>query len=96
MYILDHQKKAVVNSSFVERFLITAKEEAELVNAVMSIDKPMAVIGRYISMQEAQQVLVDLFYALGSGVETYEMPDSSLQHPEQMIKDARVKRRGGS
>lgn len=96
MYILDSAKKTIHNSDYIERFTISAKSDAVLICAALSMDKPLLTLGKYADDAEAQDAFQDLFSALGGGAAYYEMPDSVLFHGEREKKDARTKRKGGS
>lgn len=96
MYILNQSKTEIHNSEFVERFCIAEKPDAALIVASMGRDKQPNTMGRYKNVQEARDVLFELFSALHHDEESYEMPLSELIAGERHIKDARTKRKGGS
>ena len=96
VYILNQSKTEIHNSEFVERFCIAEKPDAALIVASMGRDKQPNTMGRYKNIQEAREVLFELFSAFRSDEDSYEMPLSELISGERRIKDARVKRKGGS
>lgn len=96
MYILNQSKTEVHNSEFVERFCVAEKPDAALIVASIGRDKQPNTMGRYKNIQEARDVLYELFSALRSDEYSFEMPMSEQVAGERRIKDARTKRRGGS
>lgn len=96
MYILDSAQKTIHNSDFIERYTIVAKEDAVLICAALSMDKPLLTLGKYESEEEARRIIAELLAELGRGANYYEMPDSPLFHEQREIKDRRIRRRGGS
>lgn len=96
MYIMDSAKKTIHDTAFIERITLSVKPDAALVCAAVSTDKPLLTLGRYANEVEARAVLLELFAALGHNADYFEMPDSTLYSPEQEIRDARTRRKGGS
>lgn len=96
MYIMDAMQSTILNSDFVERFLVVDKGDAVLIIASYSQDRSPVTMGRYKNTKEARDVLCDMFIALHGGQSGYTMPDSTLYFEEHAIKDARAKRKGGS
>ena len=96
MYIMDAMQNTVLNSDFVERFLVADKGDAALVIASYSQDRIPVTMGRYKDKKEAQEALGNLFSALYGGQAGFTMPDSTIYYEEHTIKDARTKRKGGS
>lgn len=96
MYIMNAMQNAVLNSDFVERFLIADKEDAALVIASYSQDRNPVTIGRYKDKKEAQGALTNLYTALYGGQAGFTMPDSTLYYEQIGINDGRTKRKGGS
>ena len=96
MYILSGNQKEIIDSNFVERFVIVERDDAVLIVASYSGDRKVTV-SKYKSPKEAKDVLNDMFSAFDRGQYCYEMPVSSLFYGNDGgIKDARVKRKGGS
>lgn len=96
MYILSGDKHTIFNSDFVQRFLVDNKGDAVLIEASYSTETKITTIARYKTIKEAEEALADLFFALAHDDESYTMPDSLYYGEQRQIKDARVKRRGGS
>lgn len=98
MYIMKADGKQVVDTAFVQRFLIATKPDATLVLASYEVGDmtPPVTLGRYADDKEAGQVLGQIFNALVGGQVGFTMPESYLQFPEHRKCDARTKRRGGS
>lgn len=96
MYIMAAGGKQIVNSEFVERFCIAEKEDAALIVASYSDVRPPVTMARYKDMEEARRAIGELMGALAGGQACFDMPDSILYYEEQIKKDARTKRRGGS
>ena len=96
MYIMNAMQNTVLNSDFVERFLIADKGDAVLIIASYSQDRNPVTIGRYKDKKEAQDALENLYIALYGGQSGFTMPDSTLYYEEHTIKDARTQRKGGS
>lgn len=97
MYIMSVNGKEIVNSDFVERFLINEKDDYDLVIAVYSTTTRPVTMARYPKTgNEALSVLSELFSALVGGQQSFYMPVSIMYSGERVKKDSRVKRRGGS
>lgn len=96
MYILDSAKQTIHNSEAYDRFKITPKQDAILIVAFQDCETPSIVLGKYADKNEAQDALFELFYALTSGYQSFEMPDSRMFHGEEQKHDARTRRKGGS
>lgn len=96
LYILSGSKKEIVNSDFVERFCVVVKSDASLIVLSYSDTRPPVTLAKYKDAVEAKGILAELFAALAGGQTYFEMPDSLLLAEERGIKDARVKRKGGS
>lgn len=96
VYILNQSGTEIHNSEFVERFCIAIKPDASLIIASTGRETQPVTMGRYKNIKEAQKVLFELFYAISHGETSYELPLSEVVAPEKRIKDARVKRKGGS
>lgn len=98
MYIMTNNETQIINSDFVERFVIVEKPDAALIIAsyTSANEPPPVTIGRYKDRKEAQDASKDMFYALASKFDCYTMPDSVLYFAEHIKKDARTKRKGGS
>lgn len=96
MYILSGNKKEIINSDFVERFLIAIKPDTALVIASYSDVRPPVTMGKCADENEGIEVLSDLYGALSGGAAYYQMPESKLFSEEKWKRDARTKRKGGS
>ena len=96
MYIMNAMQNTVLNSNFVERFLVADKGDAALVIASYSQDRRPVTMGRYKDKKEAQEALGSLFSALYGGQTGFTMPDSVLYYEQIEKKDSRTKRKGGS
>ena len=96
MYILSSDQKTIHDSTFLQRFTIAEKPDAVLICGAISTDKPLVTLGKYKDMNEARSVLLELLGELARDAGSYEMPDSELFHGEHEVRDARVRRRGGS
>lgn len=98
MYVMTSNGAQIINSDFVERFVLAEKPDAALILAsyTSANEPPPVTIGRYKDREEAQGVLSDLFSALASKFDCYTMPDSVLFFEQRLIKDARTRRKGGS
>lgn len=98
MYIMTSNGSQIVNSVFVERFVIAEKSDAALIVAsyTSASEPPPVTIGRYKDRKEAQGALGSMFAALSNKDECFTMPDSLLYFEERVKKDARTKRKGGS
>lgn len=96
MYIIDSYDKQIINSEFVERFCAIEKNDAVLISASYSDARPTVTMGRYQDLKEAQGVLGELVCALAGGQTIFYMPSSLLYAEQITVKDARVKRKGGS
>ena len=88
MYILNQSGTEIHNSDFFERFCICVKDDAALIVSSVSRTTQPNTLGRYADKKEAQEILLELY--------TAEMPHSRRRMEEPVVKDARVKRRGGS
>lgn len=95
MFIVTNQQNMIVNSEFVERFLIVEKPDASLIIASYNDIRPPITLGRY-EQSESKSVLSDLYSALLSDQAGFVMPDSILYYQQKKVKDARTARKGGS
>ena len=66
MYILNPGADMIINSEFVERFLIVNKPDASLVIASYSDSRPPVTLGRY-KADECAEVFGALYAELVSG-----------------------------
>lgn len=96
MYILSGDKKQIVNSEYVERFCISEKDDAALIVLSYSNTRPAVTLARYKNLEEAQSVLMELMLSISGGQLYFSMPESRLYAEEQIVNDARIKRRGKS
>lgn len=95
MYIRTQDERQIVDSRYVERFCQVVKPDAVLIIASYSENRAVT-IGKYADKAEANDAFNDLFCALCSGDQSFDMPQSRLFCGDQGKKDARVKRKGGS
>lgn len=98
MYILNERQTEIINSDYVERFVVAEKPDAGLCIAsyARTGEKQCVTIGRYKNLKEAQEALAGLFLAMAAGETSYRMPPSLYYDEERTVRDARTKRRGGS
>lgn len=96
MFVMNSRGTEIINSEFVERFVICEKEDAALIVSSYSDTRRPVTMARYINLEEAQAVLGELLNALAGGQAYYTMPPSRLYAKERTIRDARVKRKGSS
>lgn len=96
MYILTHDAKQIVNSEFVERLCVAAKDDAALVIASYDDKRPPVTLTRCATLAEAKDALYDLLTALSAKQRHYIMPETLYYAAERKKKDARTKRKGGS
>ena len=96
MYILNEKNTEIVNADFVERFCVVEKSDAALIVASYGTDRPPITLARYEGLKEAQNVLEQLYGAITAGQNYFDMPVSRLFANENMKRDARTKRKGGS
>lgn len=95
MQILDQKEIMIVNSEFVERFLLVPKDDCHLIIASYSETRNPVTLGRY-AKHEVYGVLSDLFAALSGNRDSFLMPPSSIFEDNRRKHDARTKRKGGS
>lgn len=96
MYILNERGLELLNSDFVQRFVIVRRPDAALVIASYGADDRAVTLGRYKDLREAKEVLMGLYTALRNGEPDYELPLSSYYDEAAVKRDARTKRKGGS
>lgn len=96
MYIMNAMRSNILNSDFVERFLVVDKPDASLVIASYSSEREPVTMGKYKDKKEARDCLDELFAALGGGQAYFTMPDSTIFYEQRQIEDKRTKRKGGS
>ncbi len=95
MYILNGPRNEIIDSSFVERFCVVERNDAVLIVASYSADRKVTV-SKYRDTKEARDALIDMLAAFERGDYCYEMPISSLFYGENVKRDARTQRKGGS
>lgn len=99
MWIRNERQTTIINSDYVQRFFISDKGDAHVVMALsgtVSPDNPPVSAGSYKTKKEAQDALLALLVALGENMIYFDMPPSLLTSEQEIIKDARVRRKGGS
>lgn len=96
MYIMNSEGTQIINSEFIERFLISEKPDAVLVVLSYGNERPAKTLARYKDLREAKSAMGDLMAALAGGQAYFTMPESILFAQERIKHDARTKRKGGS
>lgn len=96
MYILDQRERAIMNTAYIGHYNIAVKGTAAVIMAYETGADKAFTIGAYDGMQEAQKALKDLFVALKENKDYHCMPLSRLDAEQQIIKDGRIRRHGGS
>lgn len=96
MYIVSANQSQVVDSTFVERFVLVDKSDAVILAASYNDTRMPVTLTKFRTMSEAHNTLLDLANALGGGQTVYHLQDYLADGTESRKRDARVKRRGGS
>lgn len=96
MFIMSEGDRAIVNSNFVRYFYLVNRQDNAVLYASFPGDEKGARLGTYKDMKEAEDALGKLYAALTLGENCFYMPESRYYNEEHIVKDARVKRRGGS
>lgn len=74
MWIVASDREQIVNSDFVKRFSVLRKPCEVLFVSSFDDGNPAVTLGRYHSMQEANNALKALLHAVASGQTYYCMP----------------------
>lgn len=96
MYIVSANQSQVVDSTFVERFVLVEKSDAVILAASYNDTRLPVTLAKFRTMSEARNTLLDLANALGGGQTVYHLQDYLADGSMTWNRDARVKRRGGS
>lgn len=96
MFIMSEGDRLVLNSNFVRYFYPVIGNGHVLLYASFPGDEKGARLGTYKDLKEARDALGKLYAALALGENCFYMPESRYYNEERIVKDARVKRRGGS
>ena len=96
MYILNAEKTFFIDAEAYSRFLLSHQQDAELIIASRERGDTPETLGRYADRDEATEVLLSLFDAMRNGDGCFEMPLSYKWGGGMRVRDARVKRKGGS
>lgn len=97
MFVESINGKRMINLDRAHRVDITEKDG----NAIISVsfgtgDRDYAVLGSYYDKTEARKALYRLREAMEDGRSVFIMPDSERRYEQERIRDARIKRKGGS
>lgn len=95
MFIFTQSENCIVNSDYIDHITTKYETDAAIIRAGLS-NGTVVTLGRYKSQEETKRALYDLFNALVGGMQGFYMSDSVLFNGQSTIKDARVKRKGGS
>ena len=97
MYIVNQKKTEIINTDFVERFLIVEKNDAVLiVLSYNNTDRPPVTLAKYPCRKDADEVLSGIFEALTSEYKSFECPEMRYFQEYHKKMDARTKRKGSS
>lgn len=76
MFFMNGARTEIINTDFVERFLLVEKEDACLVIASYARgDETPVTLGRYTTKAEARDALYELLDAISN--DSYEMPENT-------------------
>ena len=99
MWFMNGNCSEIVNSEYVERFVIVKRDDAVLIVASYG-DTRMKTVGRYRNEKEAGAALVNLFRAITKNSEVYFMDWSTgcieTKKPKAGYHGKKVKGHGGS
>lgn len=71
MYIVSANQSQVVDSAFVERFVLVEKPDAVILAASYNDTRLPVTLTKFCTMSEARNTLLDLANALGGGQKVY-------------------------
>lgn len=77
MFFINEFGNELINSDFVERFVIVKKTDAALIVASYGEERPPVTLGRYADAGEAMTALFQMAYDLNDGEEAIRMKESS-------------------
>lgn len=92
---MSQNGRIVVNSEYTDHYSIAVKDDAVLIVAGCHGGQPVT-LGRYKDEKETSSTLGELYAALMGGQSGFDMPEGLLFSEQRQIRDARVKRKGGS
>ena len=95
MFVFCGDGMAIVNMDRYDRAEVNNQGEHWLVSAINESGHPKT-LGRYIHKETALEELDRLSAFIEKGQHLYCMTENCFDIPERMIKDSRVRRRGGS
>lgn len=96
MYIMNERAGMFVNTDYIRKIFLTDTSDSVLLSMQWDgVDKPVT-LERYRDRKEAEEALNQLFRAISDKAPSFYMPESSYYFEEHLIKDARIKRKGGS
>ena len=97
MLIFNSNGTKLVNSEKVSHYTLSENPDATVIMAGLCNPGCQPVsLERYGSYAEAKDALEELATALTNGSDLFYMPPSVLRNQEKRVRDARVRRRGGS
>ena len=99
MWFMNRNESEIVNSEYVERFVIVKRDDAVLIVASYG-ETRMKTLGRYRNEEEAGTALLNLFRAISENSEFYFMDSSTgcieIKKPKAGYHGKKVKGHGGS
>lgn len=99
MWIMNGNETEIINTEYIERFVIAKKDDAVLVSAVYS-DTRLKTVGRYSTEEEAHTVIVNLFKAISENAEFYFVEQNTgkfeIKRTKSGYNGRKVKGHGGS
>lgn len=94
MFVLNGARNMIVNMAQVERVTLVEKNDAVVMMAGFG-DGNACSIGRFNDRPEAMAALMELYTSLYDGSLYFEIPQRKTI-ADDIVKDHRVKRKGGS
>jgi hypothetical protein len=95
--ILSSNKHIVVDTAKYGRLYIQQKVDAVLLFAAGETEQIVPqVIGRFTTLLEAEETLLEIVEAVENEEKTFLMPGNHFDKPMPKIQDARIRRKGGS
>ena len=99
MWFMNGNCSEIVNSEYVERFVVVKRDDAVLIVASYG-ETRRKTVGRYRNEKEAGAALVNLFRAIAKNSEVYFMDSSTgcieIKKPKAGYHGKKVKGHGGS
>lgn len=100
MWFMNGSRRELINTEKVERFVIAEKEDAFLICASYSDDRPSRTVGRYAEESEARTALIGLLEAISKNKEFYFLDANSMagnyDEKHSGFHGRKPKRHGGS